>query len=65
MDKKSNTGCGLIVTIFMFPFVLASKIIFIFSLLAGAVIWGLARLGSTPRNPDGTPKKSRLTIDGS
>ena len=65
MDKKSNTGCGLIVTILMFPFVLASKIIFILSLLAGAVICGLARLGSTPRNPDGTQKKSRLTIDGS
>ena len=49
----------------MFPFVLASKIIFILSLLAGAVLWGLARLGSTPLNPDGTNKKSRLTIDGS
>ena len=61
---SSKTGCGMVVTAIMglisFAFSIATGVL----ILTGLWIWLFAWLGSTPRNPDGTRKRSRLTIDG-
>ena len=61
---SSKTGCGMVVTAIMGIVSFAFSVVTGVLILTGLVIWLLARLGSTPRNPDGSRKKSRLTIDG-
>lgn len=61
---SSKTGCGMVVAAFMGMVSFAFSVLTGVLILTGLVIWLLASLGSTPRNPDGTRKKSRLTIDG-
>ena len=61
---SSKTGCGMVVTAIMGIISFAFSVVTGVLVLTGLVIWLLAWLGSTPRNPDGTRKKSRLTIDG-
>jgi len=61
---SNKTGCGMVVTAIMGIVSFAFSVVTGIIILMGLVLWVFARLGSTPRNPDGTRKKSRLTIDG-
>ena len=62
MSNKS--GCAMAVTAVMGVISFAFSIVLGVVILVCAAIWFFSWLGQTPRNKDGSPKRSRMTIDG-